>query len=44
METEFDLNHTTNGKDSKEDDLQEGLALLVQMGPDALLNMILRKW
>uniref|UniRef100_A0AAR2LWI0 Rap guanine nucleotide exchange factor (GEF) 3 n=1 Tax=Pygocentrus nattereri TaxID=42514 RepID=A0AAR2LWI0_PYGNA len=43
METEFDLNHTNNEKDSKEDELQEGLALLVQMGPDALLNMILRK-
>ncbi|KAI4898660.1 hypothetical protein NFI96_002809 [Prochilodus magdalenae] len=43
LETEFDLNHTNNEKDSKEDELQEGLALLVQMGPDALLNMILRK-
>ncbi|XP_022532983.2 rap guanine nucleotide exchange factor 3 isoform X2 [Astyanax mexicanus] len=43
METEFDLNPSTNEKDSKEDELQEGLALLVQMGPDALLNMILRK-
>ncbi|XP_072553031.1 rap guanine nucleotide exchange factor 3 isoform X3 [Salminus brasiliensis] len=43
LETEFDLNHTTNEKDAKEDELQEGLALLVQIGPDALLNMILRK-
>ncbi|KAL7864364.1 hypothetical protein AOLI_G00157840 [Acnodon oligacanthus] len=43
MEAEFDLNHTNNEKDSKEDEVQEGLALLVQMGPDSLLNMILRK-
>ncbi|XP_026092708.1 rap guanine nucleotide exchange factor 3-like isoform X3 [Carassius auratus] len=40
---EFDLNHTTNEKDSKDDELQESLSLLVQMGPDALLTMILRK-
>ncbi|KAI5629011.1 rap guanine nucleotide exchange factor 3 isoform X1, partial [Silurus asotus] len=44
METEFDLNKSTIEKDSKEDELQEGLSLLVQMGPDALLNMKLRKW
>ncbi|XP_026776575.1 rap guanine nucleotide exchange factor 3 [Pangasianodon hypophthalmus] len=43
METEFDLNNTTSEKDSKEEELQEGLSLLVQMGPDALLNMKLRK-
>ncbi|XP_066527981.1 rap guanine nucleotide exchange factor 3 isoform X2 [Hoplias malabaricus] len=43
LETEFDLNPANNEKDSKEDELQEGLALLVQMGPDSLLNMILRK-
>lgn len=44
MEADFDLNHTTNEKDSKDDELQESLSLLVQMGPDALLTMILRKW
>uniref|UniRef100_A0A672MK09 Rap guanine nucleotide exchange factor 3 n=1 Tax=Sinocyclocheilus grahami TaxID=75366 RepID=A0A672MK09_SINGR len=43
MEAEFDLNHTTNEKDSKDDELQESLSLLVQMGSDALLTMILRK-
>ncbi|XP_076840791.1 rap guanine nucleotide exchange factor 3 [Brachyhypopomus gauderio] len=43
LETEFDLNHTASEKDSKEDELQEALSLLFQMGPDALLNMILRK-
>uniref|UniRef100_A0A8C1ZZS1 Rap guanine nucleotide exchange factor 3-like n=1 Tax=Cyprinus carpio TaxID=7962 RepID=A0A8C1ZZS1_CYPCA len=43
MEAEFELNHTTNEKDSKDDELQESLSLLVQMGPDALLTMILRK-
>uniref|UniRef100_A0A4W4E036 Rap guanine nucleotide exchange factor (GEF) 3 n=1 Tax=Electrophorus electricus TaxID=8005 RepID=A0A4W4E036_ELEEL len=43
LETDFNLNHTANEKDSKEDELQEGLSLLLQMGPDALLNMILRK-
>ncbi|XP_051735657.1 rap guanine nucleotide exchange factor 3 isoform X2 [Ctenopharyngodon idella] len=43
MEAEFDLNNTTNEKDSKDDELQESLSLLVQMGPDALLTMILRK-
>ncbi|XP_060793339.1 rap guanine nucleotide exchange factor 3 [Neoarius graeffei] len=43
METEFDLNSTTCEKESKEDELQEGLSFLVQMGPDALLNMKLRK-
>ncbi|XP_036388854.1 rap guanine nucleotide exchange factor 3 isoform X2 [Megalops cyprinoides] len=42
LEAEFGLNHTTNEKDSEEE-LQEGLSLLVQMGPDALLTMILRK-
>ncbi|KAG7323222.1 hypothetical protein KOW79_012924 [Hemibagrus wyckioides] len=43
METEFDLNITSSEKDSKDDELQEGLSFLVQMGPDALLNMKLRK-
>ncbi|ROL43172.1 Rap guanine nucleotide exchange factor 3 [Anabarilius grahami] len=43
MEAEFDLNNTTNEKDSKDDEVQESLSLLVQMGPDALLTMILRK-
>ncbi|XP_010888842.2 rap guanine nucleotide exchange factor 3 isoform X2 [Esox lucius] len=37
------INHTTNEKDQSDDDLQEGLSLLLQMGPDALLTMILRK-
>lgn len=27
-----------------EEELQEGLSLLSQLGPDALLTMILRKW
>ncbi|TRY79032.1 hypothetical protein DNTS_022234 [Danionella cerebrum] len=43
MDTDFDLNHTTNEKDSKDEELQESLSLLIQMGPDALLTMILRK-
>lgn len=38
------LNHTTNEKDQLDDELQEGLSLLLQIGPDALLTMILRKW
>ncbi|XP_035238655.1 rap guanine nucleotide exchange factor 3 isoform X2 [Anguilla anguilla] len=42
LEAEFSLNHTTNEKDLEEE-LQEGLSFLVQMGPDALLTMILRK-
>ncbi|KAM3872570.1 rap guanine nucleotide exchange factor 3 [Diretmus argenteus] len=42
LHSEFGLNHTTNERDS-EDELQEGLSLLSQMGPDALLTMILRK-
>uniref|UniRef100_A0A4W5N4M6 Rap guanine nucleotide exchange factor 3 n=1 Tax=Hucho hucho TaxID=62062 RepID=A0A4W5N4M6_9TELE len=37
------LNHTTNEKDQLYDELQEGLSLLLQIGPDALLTMILRK-
>uniref|UniRef100_A0A674BG69 Rap guanine nucleotide exchange factor 3 n=1 Tax=Salmo trutta TaxID=8032 RepID=A0A674BG69_SALTR len=37
------LNHTTNEKDQLDDELQEGLSLLLQIGPDALLTMILRK-
>lgn len=37
------LNHVTNERDV-EDELQEGLSLLAQLGPDALLTMILRKW
>ncbi|XP_040007542.1 rap guanine nucleotide exchange factor 3 isoform X1 [Xiphias gladius] len=42
QDSEFGLNHMTNEKDS-EDELQEGLSLLSQLGPDALLTMILRK-
>uniref|UniRef100_A0A8C7RL90 Rap guanine nucleotide exchange factor (GEF) 3 n=1 Tax=Oncorhynchus mykiss TaxID=8022 RepID=A0A8C7RL90_ONCMY len=38
LDSEFGLNHLTNEKN-----LQEGLSLLLQMGPDALLTMILRK-
>uniref|UniRef100_A0A6Q2YQN3 Rap guanine nucleotide exchange factor (GEF) 3 n=1 Tax=Esox lucius TaxID=8010 RepID=A0A6Q2YQN3_ESOLU len=34
--------HVTH-MDQSDDDLQEGLSLLLQMGPDALLTMILRK-
>uniref|UniRef100_A0A8C7RNB0 Rap guanine nucleotide exchange factor (GEF) 3 n=1 Tax=Oncorhynchus mykiss TaxID=8022 RepID=A0A8C7RNB0_ONCMY len=36
LDSEFGLNHLTNEKN-------EGLSLLLQMGPDALLTMILRK-
>uniref|UniRef100_A0A3P8XD37 Rap guanine nucleotide exchange factor (GEF) 3 n=1 Tax=Esox lucius TaxID=8010 RepID=A0A3P8XD37_ESOLU len=45
MDSEFGLNQLTNEKDpdQSDDDLQEGLSLLLQMGPDALLTMILRK-
>uniref|UniRef100_A0A4W5LTX3 Rap guanine nucleotide exchange factor 3 n=1 Tax=Hucho hucho TaxID=62062 RepID=A0A4W5LTX3_9TELE len=32
-----------NEKDQLDEELQEGLSLLLQMGPDALLTMILRK-
>ncbi|TKS76666.1 Rap guanine nucleotide exchange factor 3 [Collichthys lucidus] len=42
QDSECGPNHTTNEKDS-EDELQEGLSLLSQLGPDALLTMILRK-
>ncbi|KAM8862942.1 rap guanine nucleotide exchange factor 3 isoform 3-T5 [Spinachia spinachia] len=42
MDAEFGLNHTSNEKDSEEE-LQESLSLLSQLGPDALLTMILRK-
>ncbi|XP_068996736.1 rap guanine nucleotide exchange factor 3 isoform X2 [Embiotoca jacksoni] len=42
QDSEFGLNQVTNEKDS-EDELQEGLSLLSQLGPDALLTMILRK-
>lgn len=42
-ESECSLNHVTNDRDVEED-LQEGLSLLSQLGPDALLTMILRKW
>ncbi|KAG7221700.1 hypothetical protein INR49_000067 [Caranx melampygus] len=42
QESEFGLNHMTNEKES-EDELQEALSLLSQLGPDALLTMILRK-
>ncbi|XP_054651091.1 rap guanine nucleotide exchange factor 3 [Dunckerocampus dactyliophorus] len=40
LDSEFGLNHLA--KDS-EDELQESLSLLSQLGPDALLTMILRK-
>lgn len=43
QDSELGLNHMTNEKDS-EDELQESLSLLSQLGPDALLTMILRKW
>lgn len=43
QDSECGLNHMTNERDS-EDELQEGLSLLSQLGPDALLTMILRKW
>lgn len=43
IDMEGDLNQSVNEKDSKEEELQESLSLLVQMGPDALLTMILRK-
>ncbi|XP_023660789.2 rap guanine nucleotide exchange factor 3 isoform X1 [Paramormyrops kingsleyae] len=42
QEAEYGLSHTSNERDLEEE-LQEGLSLLVQMGPDALLTMILRK-
>uniref|UniRef100_H3D4R1 Rap guanine nucleotide exchange factor 3 n=1 Tax=Tetraodon nigroviridis TaxID=99883 RepID=H3D4R1_TETNG len=35
-------NHVTNEREAEEE-LQEGLSLLAQLGPDALLTMILRK-
>nr|XP_043894203.1 rap guanine nucleotide exchange factor 3 isoform X3 [Solea senegalensis] len=41
-DAEFGLNHVANERDSEEE-LQEGLSLLSQLGPDALLTMILRK-
>ncbi|XP_043969658.1 rap guanine nucleotide exchange factor 3 isoform X2 [Gambusia affinis] len=40
--SEFGLNHVSNEKDL-EDELHEALSLLSQLGPDALLTMILRK-
>lgn len=43
QDSRFGLNHILNEKDS-EDELQEALSLLSQLGPDALLTMILRKW
>lgn len=43
QDSEFGLNHISNEKDSEEE-LQESLSLLSQLGPDALLTMILRKW
>uniref|UniRef100_A0AAQ4NRD4 Rap guanine nucleotide exchange factor (GEF) 3 n=1 Tax=Gasterosteus aculeatus aculeatus TaxID=481459 RepID=A0AAQ4NRD4_GASAC len=42
QDSEFGLNHISNEKDSEEE-LQESLSLLSQLGPDALLTMILRK-
>uniref|UniRef100_A0AAY5K4P5 Rap guanine nucleotide exchange factor (GEF) 3 n=1 Tax=Esox lucius TaxID=8010 RepID=A0AAY5K4P5_ESOLU len=41
MDSEFGLNQLTNEKDPVTH--MEGLSLLLQMGPDALLTMILRK-
>ncbi|XP_020314892.1 rap guanine nucleotide exchange factor 3 isoform X3 [Oncorhynchus kisutch] len=43
LDLEFGLNHMTNEKDQLDNELQEGLSLLLQIGPDALLTMILRK-
>uniref|UniRef100_A0A8C7GXK9 Rap guanine nucleotide exchange factor 3 n=1 Tax=Oncorhynchus kisutch TaxID=8019 RepID=A0A8C7GXK9_ONCKI len=45
LDSEFGLSHLTNekNKDQSDEELQEGLSLLLQMGPDALLTMILRK-
>uniref|UniRef100_A0A673WL49 Rap guanine nucleotide exchange factor 3 n=1 Tax=Salmo trutta TaxID=8032 RepID=A0A673WL49_SALTR len=40
LDSEFGLNHLTNEKDALN---HTGLSLLLQMGPDALLTMILRK-
>ncbi|MEQ2310390.1 hypothetical protein AMECASPLE_008346, partial [Ameca splendens] len=42
QDPEFGLNHVSNEKDL-EDELHEALSLLSQLGPDALLTMILRK-
>ncbi|XP_041654878.1 rap guanine nucleotide exchange factor 3 isoform X2 [Cheilinus undulatus] len=42
QDSECGLNHIKDEKDS-EDELQESLSLLSQLGPDALLTMILRK-
>ncbi|XP_036959596.1 rap guanine nucleotide exchange factor 3 isoform X1 [Acanthopagrus latus] len=42
QDAECGLNHTTNERES-DDELQESLSLLSQLGPDALLTMILRK-
>lgn len=42
QESDFGSNHVTNEKVTEED-LQEALSLLSQLGPDALLTMILRK-
>lgn len=42
LEAESGPNNTTNEKESEEE-LQESVSLLLQMGPDALLTMILRK-
>uniref|UniRef100_A0A8C8DL23 Rap guanine nucleotide exchange factor (GEF) 3 n=1 Tax=Oryzias sinensis TaxID=183150 RepID=A0A8C8DL23_9TELE len=42
QDSDFGLSHIPNEKESEEE-LQEALALLSQLGPDALLTMILRK-
>lgn len=42
-ESECSLKSIANERDVEEE-LQEGLSLLSQLGPDALLTMILRKW
>lgn len=42
-DSESSLSPVANERESEEE-LQEGLSLLSQLGPDALLTMILRKW
>lgn len=43
QDSELGLNNVSKEKDL-EDELHEALSLLSQLGPDALLTMILRKW
>ncbi|XP_063742959.1 rap guanine nucleotide exchange factor 3 isoform X2 [Eleginops maclovinus] len=42
QESEFSLHHVSDEREGEEE-LQEALSLLAQLGPDALLTMILRK-